>query len=76
VKEFFVIGWICIFNPVLGQDHCAFMTEQPVKFYRQDECEVAALKKVNEIGVELTKQGLVISRLQMWCTVDKTKLNT
>lgn len=52
------------------------MNEDPIKFYTKKECNNATYKKVNEIGDKLTAQGVKITKLQMWCTVDKTKLNT
>lgn len=76
MKEFIMVGWICVFNPIINQEQCAYMNEAPIKFYTEKECHSATYKKVNEIGDKLTAQGIKITELQMWCTVDKTKLNT
>ena len=35
-----------------------------------------AVKKVNEIGVNLTEVGVKITQLKMSCIVDKSKQNT
>ena len=75
MKEFFIIGYLCLINPITDFEHCAFLNEEPIKFYYEDECDDKTLKKVNEIGTKLTNQGFTITDLKMWCTVDKSRLN-
>ena len=45
-------------------------------YYPESVCKEKAIKKVNEMGVNLTSKGFQISRLYMDCLVDKNRLNT
>ena len=76
MKEFFMMGMLCLINPVTGQEQCAFIHEDPILFYTEEICNVEAVKKVNEMGVNLTARGFKITELYMNCLVDKNRLNT
>ena len=70
------MGMLCLINPVTGQEQCAFIHEDPILFYTEEICNVEAVKKVNEMGVNLTARGFTITELYMNCLVDKNRLNT
>ena len=76
MKEFFMMGVLCLINPLNGQEHCAMLHEDPIMFYEKKVCIVAADKKVNEIAVQMTKKGFYVSKIFMNCVVDKNKQNT
>ncbi len=76
MKEFFMMGMLCLINPMTGQEQCAFIHENPIKYYPKSVCEQKAVEKVNEMGVNLTSNGFKISKLYMNCIVDSSKLNT
>tara|TARA_R100001509_G_scaffold99600_1_gene58230 strand:- start:1541 stop:1771 length:231 start_codon:yes stop_codon:yes gene_type:complete len=76
MKEFFMMGMLCLINPMTGQEHCAFIHEDPIIYYPKNICEEKVVKKVNEMGVNLTKKGFEITELYMNCLVDKNRLNT
>ena len=71
-----MMGMLCLINPVTGQEQCAFIHEDPILFYTEEICNVEAVKKVNEMGVNLTARGFTITELYMNCLVDKNRLNT
>ena len=76
MKEFFMMGMLCLINPMTGQEQCAFIHEDPIMHYPESVCKEKAVKKVNEMGVNLTSKGFEISQLYMNCLVDKNRLNT
>ena len=76
MKEFFMMGMLCLINPLTGQEQCAFIHEDPIMYYPEKVCEEKAVEKVNEMGVNLTERGFEISQLYMKCLVDKNRLNT
>ncbi len=76
MKEFFMIGILCTINPITGVEQCAYINEDPIVYYYEKTCNDLAVKKVNEIGVNLTKSGVKISQLRMTCIVDNSKVNT
>ena len=76
MKEFIMIGYLCMINPISDLENCAFLNEEPIKYYYEKECNDQTFKKINEIGTKLTTQGFIITDLKMWCTIDKTRLNT
>lgn len=76
MKEFFMMGVLCLINPVTSMDQCMYLNEDPIKYYTEEDCKTLAVKKVNEMGTNLTSQGFVISQLSITCVVDKSKLNT
>ena len=76
MKEFFMMGMLCLINPVTSHEQCAFIHENPIMFYTEEVCHVEAVKKVNEMGVNLTARGFEITQLYMNCLVDKNRLNT
>ncbi len=76
MKEFFMMGVLCLLNPMTGQEHCAMLHENPILFYEKNDCIVAADKKVNEMAVEMTEKGFQITKIFMNCVVDKNKQNT
>ena len=59
-----------------GVEQCAYINEDPIIYYYEKTCNDLAVKKVNEIGVNLTKSGVKISQLRMTCIVDNSKVNT
>ena len=59
-----------------GVEQCAYINEDPIVYYYEKTCKDLAVKKVNEIGVNLTKSGVKISQLRMTCIVDNSKVNT
>ena len=76
MKEFFMMGMLCLINPMTGQEQCAFIHEDPIMHYPENVCKQKAVEKVNEMGVNLTSKGFKISQLYMNCLVDKNRLNT
>mgnify|MGYP001091595696 FL=1 len=76
MKEFFLFGILCTINPMTGVEQCAYINEDPIIYYYEKTCNDLAVKKVNEIGVNLTKSGVKISQLRMTCIVDNSKVNT
>ena len=76
MKEFFMIGILCMINPITGIEQCVYIHEDPIVFYHEKTCNDLIIKKTNEIGVNLIKSGVQISQLRMTCTVDKSKQNT
>ena len=76
MKEFFMMGMLCLINPMTGQEQCAFIHEDPIMYYSEPVCKQEAVKKVNEMAVNLTSKGFEISKIFMNCLVDKNKLNT
>tara|TARA_Y100001970_G_C13510516_1_gene498080 strand:+ start:137 stop:367 length:231 start_codon:yes stop_codon:yes gene_type:complete len=76
MKEFFMMGMLCLINPFTGQELCTFIHEDPIMYYPKEVCEKKAVEKVNEMGVNLTERGFEISELYMNCLVDKNRLNT
>jgi hypothetical protein len=53
-----------------------YIHEDPIIYYSEEDCKTAAVKKVNEMGTNLTSQGFNVSQLSIRCVVDKSKLNT
>ena len=76
MKEFFMMGMLCLINPLTGLEQCAFIHEDPIMYYSKSVCEQKALEKVNKMAVNLTSEGFKISKLYMNCLVDKNRLNT
>ena len=76
MKEFFLFGILCTINPMTGVEQCAYIHEDPIVLYYEKTCNDLVVKKVNEIGVNLSTAGVKISQLKMTCTVDKSKQNT
>ena len=76
MKEFFMMGILCVINPMTTITQCMVIHEDPIIYYTEDDCKTAAVKKVNEMGTNLTSQGINISQLSIRCVVDKSKLNT
>ena len=76
MKEFFMMGVLCMINPVTSMNQCMVIHEDPIIFYLEKDCKTAAVKKVNEMGTNLTSQGIKISMFYINCVVDKNKLNT
>ena len=76
MKEFFLFGILCTINPMTGVEYCAYINEDPIVYYYEKTCKDVAVKKVNEIGVNLIKSGVKISQLRMTCIVDNSKVNT
>ena len=76
MKEFFMMGVLCLINPMTGHEHCAMLHEDPIVFYQQNVCKVEAVKKVNKIAVQMTERGFYVTRIFMNCVVDKDKQNT
>jgi hypothetical protein len=76
MKEFFLFGILCTINPMTGVEQCAYINEDPIIYYYEKTCNDLAVKKVNEIGINLTKSGVKISQLRMTCIVDNSKVNT
>jgi len=58
------------------QQECIYIREEPIIYYEQKVCREEAVKKVNEMGANLTSQGFKISLLFINCLVDTHKLNT
>ena len=76
MKEYFLFGMLCLVSPFSGAQNCAYIHEDPIMYYPESVCKEKAVKKVNEMGVNLTSQGFQISKLYMNCLVDKNRLNT
>ncbi len=76
MKEFFMFGLLCLINPITNQQECLYIKEDPVIYYEQNVCKEEAIKKVNEMGTNLTSQGFKISLFFINCLVDTDKLNT
>ena len=76
MKEFFMFGILCTLNPMTGVEYCAYINEDPIVYYYEKTCNDLVVKKVNEIGVNLTEVGVKITQLNMACIVDKSKVNT
>jgi len=76
MKEFFLIGLLCLVDPFTGTNHCAYINEDPIVFYTEEQCATRKHEKANEIAVNLTSRGFNISYLDVSCIVDKNKKNT
>ena len=73
MKEFFILGVLCVLNPETYKPDCMTFHEEPIKFYTLEQCNTQAVKKVNEIGADFTSKGFYITRLDITCLVDKSK---
>ncbi len=71
-----MLGLLCLINPMTGQQECLYIREEPIIYYEHNVCREEAVKKVNEMGTNLTSQGIKISMFYINCVVDKNKLNT
>ena len=76
MKEFFMFGLLCLINPMTDQQECIYIREDPIIYYEESVCRQESVKKVNEMGTNLTSQGFEISVFIMNCLVDKSRLNT
>ena len=76
MKEFFMMGVLCMINPVTSMNQCMYIHEDPIIYYSEEDCKIAAVKKVNEMGTNLTSQGMIIAQLNIRCVVDNKRLNT
>ena len=76
MKEFFLIGLLCLVDPFTGTNHCAYINEDPIVLYTEEQCATRKHEKANEIAVNLTSRGFNISYLDVSCIVDKNKKNT
>jgi hypothetical protein len=76
MKEFFLFGILCVLESFSGIEKCAYIHEDPIKYYDEKTCMDLAYKKVNEMGTNLTSEGIQITQLKMNCIVDKSKQNT
>ena len=76
MAEYFMIGILCLINPLSGEQNCAYVNEDPIKYYTKEVCLKNAVKKVNEMGDNLTSKGFVVTHLVINCVVDKQKQNT
>jgi hypothetical protein len=76
MKEFFMMGVLCLVNPVTNMQQCMYIHEDPIKYYTEEQCKAEAIKKVNEMGTNLTSQGMIIAQLNIRCVVDNKRLNT
>ena len=76
MKEFFLFGILCTINPMTGVEQCAYINEDPIIYYDEKTCKDLAVKKVKEIGVNLTEVGVKITQLKMACIVDNSNVNT
>lgn len=76
MKEYFLAGLICLFNPYSEQPICMKFHEEPIIYYSFDECRAKSIQKVNEIGTNFTNQGFEIAELKIYCLVDKNQKNT
>ena len=76
MKELFMMGLICLLNPVNEQPYCLNFFEDPKNYYVLEDCKLAATEKVNKIKDNFTERGFIIIRLQIACVVDNNKLNT
>ena len=47
MKEFFMMGMLCLINPMTGQEQCALIHEDPIMYYSKSVCKQEAVKKVN-----------------------------
>jgi|TARA_R100000084_G_C4589574_1_gene117764 hypothetical protein len=76
MSEFFLMGVLCLIDPFTGTQHCAYINEDPIVFYSQEQCNKRKDEKATEIAVNLTSRGFTISYLNVTCIVDKKKKNT
>ena len=76
MKEFFMIGILCVLEPFSDTERCAYINEDPIKYYDEKTCVDLTYKKINEMGTNLTSEGIQITQLKMTCIVDKSKQNT
>ena len=76
MSEFFLLGVLCVLDLSSAMERCSYIQENPIKFYKESKCKQLAIKKVNEIGANLTSQGIKVTQLKIACVVDKDKLNT
>jgi len=76
MKEFFLMGFLCLIDPLTGTNHCAYINENPIIFYTEKHCATRKIEKANEIAVNLTSRGFNISYLDVQCMVDTKKKNT
>jgi len=76
MSEFFLMGLLCLIDPLTGTNHCAYINENPIVYYNKNECANRKVEKANEIAVNLTSRGFQISYLDMQCILDSNKKNT
>jgi hypothetical protein len=76
MSEFFLMGLLCLIDPLTGTNHCAYINENPIVFYTETQCAKRKVEKANEIALNLTSRGFHISYLDVTCIVDKNRKNT
>lgn len=76
MAEYFMIGILCLINPLSGEQNCAYINENPIKYYTKEICHQNAVKKVNEMADNLTSKGFTVTHLAINCVVDNKKQNT
>tara|TARA_Y100000004_G_scaffold195590_1_gene263019 strand:+ start:105 stop:335 length:231 start_codon:yes stop_codon:yes gene_type:complete len=76
MQEYFLIGLLCLVNPLTGLDQCAYINENPIKLYDLQNCKNQSMSKTKEIVVEMTEKGFFVSYINIECYVDKSKKKT
>lgn len=76
MKEYFLFGMLCLVSPFSGAQNCAYMNEDPIKYYDQNTCEKRKVEKTAEIATSFTEKGFEISYLELNCVVDNRNKNT
>ena len=76
MSEFFLMGLLCLIDPLTGTNHCAYINENPIVYYDKKRCAERKVEKANEIAVNLTARGFQISYLDMECILDNNRQDT
>ena len=70
MTEYFLLGLLCLINPITGHQDCAYVNENPIIYYTKEECNIKKVEKTTEMAANLTSKGFEISYIDIQCILD------